>query len=89
MRLDGKLALITGAGSGIGRALALEAAGRGLRLILTGRQKQPLEETATLAGPGSRIEIHPADVSDGAQRHGLAERAKAGGGLDVVDIFEQ
>ncbi|MEJ1994884.1 MAG: SDR family NAD(P)-dependent oxidoreductase [Limibacillus sp.] len=84
MRLDGKLALITGAGSGIGRALALEAAGRGMRLILTGRQKQPLEETATLAGPGSRIEIHPADVSDGAQRHGLAERAEAGGGLDVL-----
>ena len=45
MQLDGKLAVITGAGSGIGRALAMEAAGRGVRLALTGRRREALQQT--------------------------------------------
>ncbi len=43
-------AIITGAGSGIGRAAAIELCGRGYRLALCGRNAGPLKETATLAG---------------------------------------
>ena len=39
MQLEGRKALITGAGSGIGRALAIEAARRGVRLALVGRRQ--------------------------------------------------
>ena len=45
-----KIAVITGAGSGIGRAVALSLAQRGYRLALTGRRLNALEETAALCG---------------------------------------
>jgi short-subunit dehydrogenase len=50
MRLDGAVALVTGAGSGIGRALAIELAARGARLILVGRREEAIKETASLLG---------------------------------------
>jgi len=48
MRLSGKVAIITGAGSGIGRASAVLFAREGARLSLNGRRKENLEETAAL-----------------------------------------
>ena len=46
--LDGKVALVTGAGTGIGREAAILLASDGARVILTGRRLQPLQEVAAL-----------------------------------------
>jgi short-subunit dehydrogenase len=54
MQLDGKTILITGAGSGIGRALAFEAAARGASLLLAGRREAALHDTAAALPPGTR-----------------------------------
>ena len=44
--LKGKVAWVTGAGSGIGKAAAIALAGEGATVVLTGRRKPPLEELA-------------------------------------------
>jgi NAD(P)-dependent dehydrogenase (short-subunit alcohol dehydrogenase family) len=60
-------ALVTGAGSGIGRAVALALAAKGYRVALAGRRAEPLEETAQMAGgdPADRLVV-PTDVGDEA-----------------------
>ena len=57
------IALVTGAGSGIGRAVAMALSQEGFTLALAGRRRQALEETAQ-ACPGALVA--PADVSDPA-----------------------
>src|SRR5947199_9288598 len=65
MAADGKIALVTGAGSGIGRATALALLREGYAVVLTGRRREALERTAAEAGPaGTRALVVPADVSD-------------------------
>jgi NAD(P)-dependent dehydrogenase (short-subunit alcohol dehydrogenase family) len=63
---NGRIAIVTGAGSGIGRAVAAELAGAGWSVALAGRRKELLEKTATLA-PGSFAVptdiTRPADVT--------------------------
>src|SRR5271165_3015545 len=76
MRLDGKKALITGAGSGIGRALAIEAAHRGVRLALTGRRADALEETASLLS-GDGHAVLPADVTNPGDRKAVMAETQA------------
>jgi len=58
------VAIVTGAGSGIGRAVAVRLAGAGWRVALVGRRPEALAETAALAD-GS-VTAHPCDVSDAA-----------------------
>jgi NAD(P)-dependent dehydrogenase (short-subunit alcohol dehydrogenase family) len=58
---QGKVAIITGAGSGIGRAVALEMASAGFSLALAGRRVAELEKTAAMAG-GGRMHVVPTDV---------------------------
>jgi NAD(P)-dependent dehydrogenase (short-subunit alcohol dehydrogenase family) len=57
-----KIALVTGAGSGIGRAVALALASNGYRVLLTGRQREKLEKVAREGG--ASCHVLPADVSD-------------------------
>lgn len=74
-------ALITGAGSGIGRALAKEAATRGYDLILVGRNPEKLAETKHMIGDGS-IKTVPADITRADGR--AAIKAAAGRELAVL-----
>ncbi|WP_428516832.1 SDR family NAD(P)-dependent oxidoreductase [Roseovarius sp.] len=68
------VALITGAGSGIGRALAIEAARSGHDLILVGRRMQPLEDTAAHIG-AANVRLVPADITTQAGRAAVVEAA--------------
>jgi NAD(P)-dependent dehydrogenase (short-subunit alcohol dehydrogenase family) len=64
--LSGRTALVTGAGSGLGRAIAVALAGAGARVILTGRTKTTLDDSAglvALAGASGPAVVAPADVA--------------------------
>jgi NADP-dependent 3-hydroxy acid dehydrogenase YdfG len=64
-RLMGKVAWVTGAGSGIGEAAALRLAEEGAALVLTGRRVAPLEAVAErVTAAGGRAEVQPADLMD-------------------------
>jgi NAD(P)-dependent dehydrogenase (short-subunit alcohol dehydrogenase family) len=66
--LNGKVALITGASRGLGKAMALALAEAGARLALTGRDEAKLNETATqIRNSGGEAEVFRADVCDEAQ----------------------
>ena len=58
-----RIAVITGAGSGIGRATALALCADGWSVALLGRRKDALDETASLAAGGSTFAV-PTDVAD-------------------------
>jgi NAD(P)-dependent dehydrogenase (short-subunit alcohol dehydrogenase family) len=67
METPGKIAVITGAGSGIGRASALALLEAGFSVVLAGRRREMLKETAALAKvPPPRTVVAPTDVSDPA-----------------------
>ncbi len=69
-----QVAVITGAGSGVGRAVARELAPAGWRLVLAGRRADPLAETAAGLGP-DRVLAVPADVTDEEQVEALFDAA--------------
>ena len=85
-RLDGQVAVVTGAGSGIGRATAAAFAHEGCRVALVGRRPGPLEELAAeLGGLGVDCLALPADVADraGVQRT-VDEVLRRWGRVDVL-----
>jgi NAD(P)-dependent dehydrogenase (short-subunit alcohol dehydrogenase family) len=87
VELDGRRVLLTGAASGIGRAVAAAAGRSGAHLFLTDRNAPLLEQAADeLRAAGARVELaHPADVSDLAQVQALADAVHAqGGSVDIV-----
>jgi short-subunit dehydrogenase len=73
MLREQKCVLITGAGSGIGRALSVEAAQRGMVVALCGRRETALEATNALLGPGSKHLIIPADITNPQDRGRIVE----------------
>ncbi|MBI3414457.1 MAG: SDR family oxidoreductase [Verrucomicrobia bacterium] len=76
--LNGKVALITGASKGLGRAMALALGGAGAQLALVSRNQQLLAETAAAARAlGATAEIFPADVTDEDQVRKLAGEVSA------------
>ena len=87
MRIEGgQAAVVTGAGSGLGRALALELAGRGVQVVLADRDEQGLAVTAAgVESAGTRALPELVDVTDAAAVTALAERALAATGrVDLV-----
>lgn len=81
---DGTVVLVTGAGSGIGRAIAQAFLEQGAGVCVTGRHEQPLRETVE-GFPDERVLLRTADVADRADVDGLvAAVAERFGRLDVV-----
>jgi NAD(P)-dependent dehydrogenase (short-subunit alcohol dehydrogenase family) len=72
---DGKVAVVTGAGSGIGRTVALTLLSRGYKVALAGRRAAPLEETIALSRNAGNALAITADVSRPADVAGLFETA--------------
>ncbi len=68
--LDGQVALVSGGGTGLGRATALELAACGARVVVCGRRAEPLEETASLAYEG-RVEAQVCDIREEDQVEAL------------------
>jgi citronellol/citronellal dehydrogenase len=68
--LEGEVAVVTGGGSGLGRATALELAALGARVVVCGRRAERLEETAA-AAEGGRVEALVCDIREEEQVDGL------------------
>jgi len=73
----GKVAVITGAGSGIGRSVAIALSQRGYRLVLAGRRIEALKETETLLHGGAEALCVATDVTDSASVNALFGAATA------------
>lgn len=81
----GKVAIVTGGGSGIGKAAALALLGDGWRVAIAGRRKDPLDDVVAQANAGGRALAVPADVSDPASVEALfAATLKAWGRVDLL-----
>ncbi|HEY6972582.1 MAG TPA: SDR family oxidoreductase [Candidatus Angelobacter sp.] len=83
---NGKVALVTGAGSGIGRAVSLALQSAGYSVVLAGRRRAELEKTAALAASGVRqMLVVPTDVSqpDSVQA-AFTKTREAFGRLDLL-----
>ena len=81
-----KIALVTGAGTGIGRAVSLALQAAGYSVVLAGRRREALERTAAMAAPaGGAMLPAPADVSDPASVKALFGTVReVFGRLDVL-----
>ena len=81
MRLDGKVAIASGGGTGIGAATARRFATEGAKVVVTGRRPEPIEPVAAEIG-GRAV---AGDTADDAHVRAAVEAAReAFGGLDVV-----
>ena len=80
------VAMVTGAGSGVGRAVTIALLGKGYDVVLVGRRADALEETVRQAGvPAERVLVQPCDVTDPAAVKAAFEATKARfGRLDVL-----
>jgi citronellol/citronellal dehydrogenase len=74
--LDGQVAIVSGGGSGLGRASALELAALGARVVVCGRRQDPLDETAAQA-EGGRVEAQVCDIREEAEVEALVDSVLA------------
>src|ERR671911_395629 len=82
--LDGQVAVVTGGGSGLGRATALELSALGARVVVCGRRAEPLEETAA-AAKGGRVEALVCDIREEEQVDGFVSSVLEGHGrIDLL-----
>jgi NAD(P)-dependent dehydrogenase (short-subunit alcohol dehydrogenase family) len=80
-----KIAIVTGAGTGIGKAAALALLNDGWHVALAGRREQPLKELAQESGRASQCLVLPTDVANpDAVKSLFAETAKAWGRVDLL-----
>jgi NAD(P)-dependent dehydrogenase (short-subunit alcohol dehydrogenase family) len=85
MNSHNKVAIVTGAGTGIGKAVAMTLLKDGYRVALAGRRKEPLEQVAAESGAGARALAVPTDVSDPESVRALFAKIKQTfGRLDVL-----
>jgi NAD(P)-dependent dehydrogenase (short-subunit alcohol dehydrogenase family) len=86
MELSGQVAIVTGAGRGIGRATALELAGMGADIVVAELEQAGAERTAAeVKGLGRRVSVVRTDVTSRADLKAMAERARAEfGRIDIL-----
>jgi NAD(P)-dependent dehydrogenase (short-subunit alcohol dehydrogenase family) len=84
--LEGRLALITGGGTGLGKAMGRRFMALGADLVICGRRESVLSETAQefAAAFGREVRIHPADIRDAAAVEALIEAAFKDRPLDIL-----
>ncbi|HVD76269.1 MAG TPA: SDR family oxidoreductase [Vicinamibacteria bacterium] len=85
MSAPARVAIVTGAGTGIGKAASLALLKEGYRVALAGRRRELLEQSAAESGAGERALVVPTDVADPAAVRALFAKTKeAFGRLDVL-----
>lgn len=85
MKLEGKTALVTGGGTGIGKAIALALAAEGCHVAVAGRREGPLREVADSFAGEPKIEVLTADVGDRESATALVTKATER--LGQIDIL--
>ncbi len=80
-----RVAIVTGAGTGIGKAIAVELANAGTPCVITGRRSEPLDDTVALAQEPGRIVAVAADITDAGDRQRIVdETLKTFGRIDIL-----
>ncbi|MBI5580471.1 MAG: SDR family oxidoreductase [Deltaproteobacteria bacterium] len=85
MAMHNKVAVVTGAGTGIGKAVALALLNDGYRVALAGRRREPLEQTAVQSGAAARALVVPSDVSHAESVQALFAAVKQS--FDRLDLL--
>jgi len=85
-KLDGKVAVVTGASSGIGLAIAKALGAEGANVVLSGRKRQPMDEAAkAISSDGAKAVVRQSDVRDEKQMAELVDSALVEfGKLDIM-----